>query len=213
MRRVPLPPALFLALGLSSTACGSSANEPPPLYGGFAPAGTAAVVFAPTTCSVPFVGSTADSRMALVLTSFPDACGFVTSIDLCGSTANATPLIAAAVRGTPGASSAPAFGPGTSSYLADPPTGPFQAAIASAAQTTTACAAVSGTRLSMDGGQIAVSAVTAGRVTGTFDLRFADGSVHRQPFDAAVCPVSVDLCQLIGSSPCIAGIPPWQCLP
>lgn len=209
MRRAPLPSALALALA----ACGSSGGDPEPLYGGFTPAGTAAVIFAPTTCSVPFVGPTAASGLALVLTSFPDACGFVTSIQLCGSKGSATLLIAAAVGGTPGAASAPAFAPGTYSYLADPPTGSFKAAIASAAQTTATCGAVDGTAVSMNGGQIAVSTVAADRVTGNLDLRFADGSALRQPFDAAVCPVSIDLCQLIGSSPCRAGFPPWQCVP
>jgi hypothetical protein len=207
---------LALALGVALAACGSSESDPPALYGDFAPAGSAAVIFAPTTCSIPFVGSTAASGLAIALTSLADTCGFLTTTHLCGSKANATLFLAAAISGTPGATSAPPFGPGTYPYLASPPTGAFQAAIASAAQTTATCSAVSGTSLSMTGGQITVTAVGAGSVTGTFDIRFADGSAYRKPFDVPLCPVTVDLCQLVGSGSerCVAGITPtWQCVP
>jgi len=209
MRRVLLPLAFA-----SLAACGS-AEKAAPLFGGFTPASSAAVIFAPTTCDIPFVGPTALSGLAILQGSFPDACAFITATDLCGSKASATLWVSAAVAGTVGAASAPAFGPGTYPFLANPPTGAFQAAIGTAVQTTASCGAASGSPTSMNGGQIVVASVGATRVTGSFDVRFANGSDLRQPFDVAVCPVTSDLCRFLGASasPCRAGTPPWQCVP
>jgi len=201
-------PALFLACGSSEKG-----GPPPGLFGGFTPTDGTAVVFAPTTCSVPFVGTTSASGLAIAFTSFPSTCDFVTATNLCGSKGSATLLLALAVAGDAGGGTVGALAPGTYPFLATPPTGTFRAAIASAARTTATCGAQPGSPIAMNGGSITVATVTATRVTGSLDLRFADGTAYQRPFDLAVCPLTVDLCSQIGASKCTATIPPWTCVP
>lgn len=195
-------------------ACGSEkGGSLPGLFGDFTPADGAAVLFAPTTCSVPFVGTTSASGLAIALTSFSGTCDFVTATDLCGSKGSATLLLALAVAGDAGGGTVGALAPGTYPFLPNPPTGTFRAAIASAARTTATCGAQSGSPVAMNGGSITVATVTATRVTGSLDLRFADGTAYQHPFDLALCPVTADLCRQIGSPRCTATVPPWTCVP
>ena len=193
-------------------ACGSSEKGAPlpGLFGDFTPVDGAAVLLAPTTCSVPFVGTTSASGLAIALTSFSGTCDFVTATNLCGSKGSATLLLALAVAGDAGGGTVGALAPGTYPFLADPPTGAFHAALASAARTTATCG---GSRVAMNGGSITVATVSTTRVTGSLDLHFADGTAYQHPFDLAVCPLTVDLCSQIGSPKCTATIPPWTCVP
>lgn len=209
-----MKPALHLSLLVLFAACGSS-SPPPPLFGGFAPAGGTAVIIGPTTCNISPLGPTSASAMALVLTDFADACGFVTDTSLCGSKQDATLLVALAVSGRFDGGTATPFGPGTYPFLADPPSGPFTTSIASAVRTeATSCGPLPNSSTSMTSGQVVVTAVTATRVTGTLDLRFRDGSAYQQPFDVARCDVPVNLCSFVGSTNrCFAGISPWTCQP
>jgi hypothetical protein len=193
-------------------ACGSS-DKSPPLFGGFTPQDGAAVILAPTTCSILSVGSTSAAALAIGFTSFGGACNFATTTLLCGSRANSTLLLALAIGGRVGGGTVGALGPGTYPYLANPPTGSFVAATASAARTDASCNALPGSPLGMTGGSIVVSSVTATRVAGSLDLQFKDGTAYQQPFDLAICPVTVDLCSLVGSLGCVPGIPPWVCIP
>lgn len=208
MRRTLLLPVLAM---LSS--CGSSGGEATTLLGGFTPLDGTAVLLAPTTCSIPFVGTTSASGLAIELTSFPGACDFVAATGMCGSKASATLLAALAVRGVVGGGTAAPFGPGTYPYLRNPPTGSFLACTAGAARTDATCGATADLSASQSGGRIVVTTVTATRVTGSLDLEFDDGTVYRQPFDVALCPATVDLCSLVGSGGCVAGFPPWECVP
>lgn len=189
-------------------ACGGGSGGP--LYGGFAPVGGTAMVFPTTTCDVPFVGTTSMSAVAITLADFPDVCAFRTDTALCGSRAGTTFLTALAVDGVVGGT-APTFGPGTFTYLSDPPTGAFRAAIASAVQTTATCGEAGGSGTNMRGGRIVVEAVSDTNVTGRLELAFDDGSSYSQPFDLARCAPPTDLC-IYFDGRCMAGFSPWQCL-
>lgn len=210
----PAPRALaaLLAAPILAVAllpgCGGGSGRA--LYGGFAPVGGTAMVFPTTTCDVAFVGTTSMSAVAITLADFPEVCAFRTDTALCGSRAGTTVLSALAVDGVVGGT-APAFGPGTFTYLPEPPTGAFRAAIASAVQTTATCGEAGGSGTSMRGGRIVVESVTDARVTGRLELAFDDGSSYSQPFDLARCAPPAGLCVYFDGS-CIAGIPPWQCV-
>jgi hypothetical protein len=204
---------LVVAVLALLAACGSSSHAEPQLFGGFTPVDGTAVIFDPTTCDIPFVGTTSASALAMEFTSFAGTCDFVTTTNLCGSKANSTFLAALAIGGVVGSGTAAPFAPGTYPFLSTPPTGAFQACTASAARTDASCSAGAGASPDMAGGRIVVTTVTATRVTGSLDLRFDDGSTYQRPFDLALCPVTADLCSLVGSSRCVAGFSPWVCLP
>jgi hypothetical protein len=61
--------------------------------------------------------------------------------------------------------------------------------------------------------KVAEQGAPATRAAGSLDLRFKDGTAYQQPFDLAICPVTVDLCGLVGSLECVPGFPPWVCIP
>jgi hypothetical protein len=194
----------FLAiLAVWLAACGS----PPPLFGGFTPSSGAAVILAPSTCSnIAFLGPTAISGILLELSAGSDACNVLTQAKQCGTGASSTTLLAGAFSGNVGASSVAPAGPGTYSWLANPPSGAFNASIGSAAQVDAACTSSSGSPTQMSGGSIVVSAVTASNVSGSMDARFDNGQAYTQPFNVSVCPVSIDVCSLFsfcGTHSCV----------
>ena len=119
-------------LVLSLAACGSN---PGPLFGGFTPANGAAVILAPATCNnIPFVGPTAISGILLELATGADACNVLTQAKQCGTGSGSTTLLAGALSGVVGGTTVAPAGPGTYSWLANPPTGAFKASTTSAAQ-------------------------------------------------------------------------------
>jgi hypothetical protein len=184
-------------LVLLPAACGSGDS---PLFAGFTPTSGAAVILAPATCDIAFVGPTAISGIFIELSSGSDACNVLTQAKQCGTGAGSTTLVAGAFSGVPGASSVAPAGPGTYPWLADPPGGAFKASLSSAAQADAVCASASGSPPQMSGGSIAVSTVTASNVTGSMDLHFNNGQAYAHPFDVTVCPVSIDVCSFFG--PC-----------
>jgi len=187
-------------LSLSLAACGSEEKPPPPLFGGFSPQESRAVIFAPAVCTVPFVGTVSVSAIGLGFSSYTDLCGLVSQTQLCGTKASSTTVLGVAIKGTPGSGGVTDAGPGTYPYLAAPPTGPFLAATGEAAQVgpSPTCTPLSGSPLDMSGGSITIATVDATHVTGSVNLAFENGSVFQQPFDAAVCPeLPPNLCDLL----------------
>jgi hypothetical protein len=195
-------PAILL---LSLAACGSGNSEP--LFGGFVPANGAAVILAPAVCNnVPVVGPTAISGILVELANGADACNVLTQARQCGTGAGSTVVLGGALSGAPGASTVAPVGPGDYPYLANPPTGAFKTSTTSAAQVDAVCTSVAGSPARMRGGSIAISAVTASRVSGTMDVHFDNGQVYNSSFDVPVCPVSIDICSLFdfcGSHACV----------
>jgi hypothetical protein len=187
----------LLAIGLLSVAaCAGSGSDPPPaLFGGFAPTSGAAVILAPATCNIPFVGSTSISGVLLELVSGADACNVLTAAKQCGTGAGSTSVLLAAVSGVPGGSVGPA-GPGTYPWLANPPTGPFLASTGTAAKVDGTCGPLSGSPVDVSGGTITLAAVSSSSVRGSTDLRFENGQVFTYAFDVATCPVTMDICDL-----------------
>jgi len=185
-------PALLL---VSLAACGAGNSEP--LFGGFTPSSGAAVVLAPANCSnIAFLGPAAMSGILIDLTSGSDACNVLTKAKQCGTGAGSTTLLAGAFSGVVGGTTVAATGAGSYPWLANPPTGAFKASTTTAAQVDAVCTSASGSPAHMSGGGIVISTVTASRVSGSMDLHFDNGQSYSQPFDVAVCPVSIDVCSL-----------------
>ena len=163
-----VPAILFISL----VACGS----PPPLFGDFTPTNGAAVILAPATCSnIAFLGPTAMSGILIELSSGSDACNVLTQAKQCGTGAGSTTPLAGAFSGDVGRSSVAPAAPGTYPWLANPPSGKFNASISSAAQVDAVCTSASGSPTQMSSGSITVSTVTASNVTGSMDVRFDNG--------------------------------------
>lgn len=198
-----------LSLSLAA-ACDSEEKPPPPLFGGFAPQDGAAVILPSIVCTLPVVGSAALSGIGIELGDYVGVCNTLSSIPggFCGAKADATTMAAVAAKGVPGAGSVSAAGPGTYPYLAAPPAGPFQGAIARAVVDGPypQCTAVAGP-LDMIGGSVTISAVDGTHVAGSVDATFEDGSVFQGSFDVALCPLSLDLCAVLG--PCFG----YTCVP
>jgi hypothetical protein len=181
-------------------ACGGSGNDAPPaLFGGFAPTSGAAVIMAPATCNIPFVGSTSISGVLVELAIGADACHVLTVAKQCGSGAGATMVLVGAFSGVPGGSASPA-GPGTYPFLANPPSGPFLASIGTAAQGDGSCRPLAGSPTDVSSGTITLAAVSGSAVKGSTDLHFENGQVLTYAFDVATCPVSINVCDLF--APC-----------
>jgi hypothetical protein len=189
-----VPTILLLCLA----ACGGS----DPLFGGFKPANSAAVILAPATCNLPFVGSTAISGIFVELASGADACHVLTQAQQCGTGSSSTVLLTGAFSGVPGGTTADPTGPGNYPFLANPPSAPFKASISSAAQVDAVCTSKPGSPVDMTGGTVVISTVTSSAVTGSVDLQFDNGQSYSGTFDAAVCPVSIDICSLF--APCFS---------
>jgi len=183
-----VPTILLLCLA----ACGGS----DPLFGGFKPANGAAVILAPATCNLPFIGSTAISGIFVELASGADACHVLTQAQQCGTGSNSTVLLTGAFSGVPGAATVDPTGPGNYSFLPNPPSGPFKASISSAAQVDAVCTSKPGSPVDMTGGSVVISTVTSSAVTGSVDIQFNNGQAYSGTFDVAVCPVSIDICSL-----------------
>jgi hypothetical protein len=176
-------------------ACGS--GNPAPLFGGFTPASSAAVILAPATCSnIAFLGPTALSGILIELASGADACNVLTQAKQCGTGSGSTALLGGAFSGIVGGSTVDAAGPANYPWLANPPTGAFKTSSTSAAQVDATCTATSGSVARMTGGSITISSVTASSVSGSMDVQFDNGQGYKAPFDAAICPVSIDICSL-----------------
>lgn len=196
-----------LSLSLAA-ACGSEEKPPPPLFGGFTPLESRAVVFAPAECTIPFVGTVSVSGIGLGFSSYTDLCGVVSQTQLCGTKASSTTVLAVAIKGVPvPPGGVTAAGPGTYPVLAAPPTGSFLASTGEAAQVDASCVPLAGSGLDVSGGSVTIATVDSTHVTGSVDLTFENGSVFRQSFDATICPVTPSLCSLI------TGCSPYVCAP
>jgi len=200
-----LAAALSIAL---LAACSSSDSPPPATFGGFAPQAQTAVIFAPRTCTLPVVGPTSVSGVAIAFTSFADPCAVLQDTLFCGTEASSSAILAVALSGLVGGGTVGDTGPGTYPYLANPPTtSSFRASLGDGAMVDASCASVAGGSLDMAGGQIVLASVDGAGVTGSVDLRFDDGSAFQHAIDATVCPMTYDVCDLF--VPCY----PHQCVP
>jgi len=199
MRRAPA--LLFISLA----ACGSGNSAP--LFGGFTPSSGAAVILAPATCSnIAFIGPSAMSGILIDLTSGADACNVLTQAKQCGTGSGSTTLLAGAFSGVVGGSAVAPAGPGTYPWLANPPTGAFNASTTTAAQVDAVCTSAAGSTVHMSGGSVTVSTVNASRVSGSMDVHFDNGQAYTHDFDVAICPVSIDICSLFdfcGTHTCV----------
>ncbi|HUU03939.1 MAG TPA: hypothetical protein VM425_21060 [Myxococcota bacterium] len=184
--------------------CGSSGE---PLFGGFIPSGGSATILAPTNCNISFVGDAAIAGIVIDLTSYAESCDVIDATQLCGNKADSTRVLGLVLSGEVGGASTDPVGAGTYRFQADPPSGVFTAAAGTAAQVDTLCQPQPGTSVAaMSGGSITISSVTETRVTGTANMRFDDGQAFDQPFDVAVCQVTLDLCSRFlpcGSHDCV----------
>lgn len=180
--------------------CGSD-SPPGPVFGGFEPQDQAAVIFDPTTCDIPFLGTTAVAAVAVYFTDYVGACDVIPVVQFCGTRESSAVVIGLAVSGLVGGAAIDPAGPGTYPYLAREPTGAFLASTADAGKVGVACEALPGVvNLDAVGGQIVLASVSDIAVTGTVDFRFDDGSAFTHAIDATVCPLSIDLCRLF--EPC-----------
>jgi hypothetical protein len=195
-RRMKRAPAILVMAVLA--ACGSGNSEP--IFGGFTPANGAAVILAPATCNIAFVGTTALSGVLIELASGGDACNILTQAKQCGTGTNSTVVLAGAFSGVPGGSTVAPAGPDSYPYLPNPPTAAFKASTTSATKVDAACTSLPGSPARMRGGSIVIASVTASSVTGTMDVQFDNGQAYDGNFDVPVCPVSIDTCSLFG--PC-----------
>lgn len=193
MRRLPLLLALL-------SACGSS-DPAARLFGDFEVQDGTAIVMAPGVCDLPFVGTVSIAAVAIVLTDHPDACGVVTQTQLCGTRESSSAVVGVAIQGVLGAGGIAGATPGTYVFLAEPPTGPFRAIAADAARVDATCTALPGGVPDTVGGTITLDSITAERVAGTLALRFERDQALDEPFDVAICPVSLSTCAFIGG-PC-----------
>jgi len=194
-------------LFISLAACGSGNSAP--LFGGFTPSSGAAVILAPATCSnIAFIGPAAMSGILIDLMSGADACNVLTQAKQCGTGSGSTTLLAGAFSGVVGGSTVAAAGPGTYPWLANPPTGAFQASTTTAAQVDAVCTSAAGSPAQMTGGSIVISTVTASTVSGSMDVHFDNGQAYAHPFDVTVCPVSIDICSLFDFCGTHACVPP-----
>jgi hypothetical protein len=136
-------------------ACGST-SPPPPVYGGFTPAGGTAIVFPPTSCDVTGLGPVSVAGLAIELTDFTGVCELATAVSLCGSKADSTFVVGVAANGNLLATADP-VAPGTYPVLTGPPTSlAFAGAIGQAVRTDATCTAVPGTSLAATGGTVVI---------------------------------------------------------
>lgn len=195
--------ALVAVMLLSLTACGDSDGvSGPELFGGFTVMDGAAVILAPNSCDISFVGISGVSGIAIALGDHPDMCGVLQQTNLCGTKANSKALLGVAINGKVGNDPVEPVGPGTYRFLRDPPTGSFKAAVADAAHVDASCDSVTEKGVDNSGGSITIDSVTAERVTGSMNLAFDNGEVFSQPFDVAVCTITKDVCDLFGYGAC-----------
>jgi hypothetical protein len=145
----------------------------------------------------------------LDLTDYADSCAVLTQIEMCGTKANSTRVLAMVLNGDTGATSIGPAGPGTYTYTADPPTGAFTAASAMAIQVDGSCHYLPNSYLAMDAGTITITGVTGTQVTGSMSLRFENGQVFEHSFDLPVCPLAIDLCPHLNGTGCAT----YHCAP
>jgi hypothetical protein len=196
MRRLVLSSPLAVAL---LSACSGGSSDPVPLFDGFVPQGAGAVVFAPTVCEHPFLGTISVSGVAVVLSSDADVCGTIATTRLCGTRASSTTVLGVALRGDLGGGGVADADPATYRFLPNEPTGPFRAATGDALEAAATCDPVTGGNPDFTGGQVVLASVGAENVTGSMRLSFGGNQVFAQDFDVPVCPVSVDLCTLVAT--------------
>lgn len=197
----------LIVLSLSLAACGSEEKPPPPLFGGFTPQATAAVIFAPAVCSI-FGATFSVSAIGLGFASYADPCAVVNATRLCGTKASSTTVLGVALSGAPGGGPVAPAGAGTYRYLATAPTSATLGSTGEAAQVGAAptCTPLAGSPQDMSGGSITIATVDSTHVTGSVDMTFANGSVFQRSFDATVCAVTppLDVCALLSPLGCIA---------
>lgn len=192
--------AAALSIALVAGCSSSDSSPPPPVFGGFEPLDQAAVIFAPANCDILGPGAVAMSAVAVYFADYAGVCDVVTEIlsqyPYCGTRESSGTVVAFAVSGDVGGSSVGPAGPGTYRVLSSPPgAGPFLAATGDAGKVGAECAAVEGGgNLDVTEGTVVLESVSDTAVTGTVDFRFDDGTGFRHAVDAAVCPLSVDLC-------------------
>lgn len=189
-------PAVLVVFLAVFSGCSSSDDAPPsPLFGGFTPASATAAILAPATCSVMGVGTVSMAGVAIVFADHDRACEVVQATRLCGTRESSTAVLALALEGVPGAGGVGPASTGTYPVLANPPTGPFQAATGDAARVGAMCSAASADAPDVTGGSITLSVIQANRVAGSLDLRFEGDQQFRQTFDVAVCTTAIDACE------------------
>ncbi|MBN2495362.1 MAG: hypothetical protein JXR96_12275 [Deltaproteobacteria bacterium] len=185
----------LFAIALISFAAGCGSSGGPALFGGFSPAGGSALIFAPAVCDISFVGSSAVAGIALDFTSYQESCDVIDQTQLCGNKASSTRVLVVVLAGEVGAAEIDPAGPGTYSYLADPPSAAFTAAMAEAVQADEACDPLPGTSaLDMVSGSVEIASMSGTAVSGSTKIHFENGESFEHSFDLPICEAEIDLC-------------------
>ena len=184
------------ALSIVLLAGCDSSDPVPPVFGGFEPQEQAAVIFAPTPCVLPGVGSVSISGVGVYFTDYVGTCDVLSLVPQmgCGSRESSVFVLGLALSGVAGGvEQVGATGPGTYPMLRSPPTtATFVAGTGDAEQAGPACDPRED--LDLIGGQVVLASVSTEAVTGSVDFRFTDRTTFQHAIDATVCPISADLC-------------------
>jgi hypothetical protein len=202
--------AALVACGGSSTTPGpSTSSEPGPGPDGSPPPGDTAIAFTFTqkTCRVQgFDVSQTGLVIALADRVIANACSIIADTCVQYRDVQGTLLL---VNNFDALGAAAAVGPGTYPVNVAPASLAGTFVFATAQRTDAACTA---TRSDARSGSLTLGAVSAGQVTGSYDLTLQDGSRTAGAFTATRCANTFaggdDICSLSASSvACTAGTP------
>lgn len=208
MRRMLAAAAAAALLG-----CGGGGKDQAPVDGGpplALPTGTGtaaftmndagAVIIAPVACNIQ--GNTVyASGLMLGFSSFGGLCGFVRTTGLCGDKASAT-LAGLAVFKAGALQAQSPVGPGTYTYVANPTPDASGNVVQVSGDVTQTDMACGGTQNGVTAGSVTVTSAMGGRIVGSLNLTFSDGSTLTGPFDVGTCAYTVDICSIIAGTDC-----------
>jgi hypothetical protein len=177
---------LVAAVGAAALACTSPNDGQPPAL---AAKGAVAVAAPAETCD--FAGTPVPVT-ALGMVFSPSADATSLAANLCTQRPNETTV--GLVLWATGAGAPATFAPGTYTVQQDATGGlsVFQVRL------DAGCAVVPPNVPALTGSTLTLGSVTAGRITGSINLAFADGRALAGAFDAPVVPAAVTACQMFG---------------
>jgi hypothetical protein len=179
-----------LRLLVTAAAAGLACTSPPEQAPALQSKGAVAVAPAAETCDVAGRPLTV-TALGILFSPSADGAFLADPANLCRQRANETTVNL--VLWATGAGAPATFAPGTYAVHQDAAGGvaAFQVHLDGACGPTLP-------NVLAQGGTLTLSSVTAGRVTGSIDVAFADGRTLTSPFDAAIVPAAVTACQMFG---------------